>query len=216
MQGAPENLSGGRRHWDGIYAARNLCALSWHQEHASVSMELITHAGILQTDPILDAGGGASPLAGDLLDAGFSSITVCDISAGAIETARQRLGSRESAVRWVVADILTAQFACGAFALWHDRALFHFLQDPAERERYRAQVRNAVRAGGSVIIATFSEAGPDRCSGLGVRRYSAASLEEEFRDGFRPAGSLLEEHRTPSGTVQQFLYVHFRRTDSPG
>jgi len=179
--------------------------------HAQFSLQCIQNTGIRKTDPIIDVGGGASTLADDLIAAGFLHITVLDISPTALELARQRLGARAANVTWIEADITQADLPGRAFDIWHDRAVFHFLTQPADRQRYLDTVRHAVRKGGHVIVATFAPDGPDHCSGLEVVRYSPESLHAEFGEDFELMESTRETHRTPFGTEQRFIYCYCRR-----
>lgn len=150
-------------------------------------------------------------LVDDLLASGYSNVTVLDVSETALEISRSRLGSGAPGVRWMAADIRTARFEESAYAVWHDRAVFHFLTDPEDRRVYVEQVQRAVRPGGYVLVATFAEDGPATCSGLPVVRYSAESLHSEFGSTFRMLTSAHEDHRTPAGSEQSFLYCLCRR-----
>ena len=145
-------------------------------------------------------------LVGGLLTAGYSKITVLDLSPAALAMARQRLASGAETVVWQEADVLTADLDTGAFNIWHDRAVFHFLTRAADRARYVAQVRKSVRPGGFVLVATFAEDGPLRCSGLDVARYSPEALLGEFGRDFRPITNRREQHTTPGGAAQAFTY----------
>jgi len=200
-----------KAHWEHIYAHKAPTQVSWYQEHAQLSLDLIHRAGVQKDDPIIDVGGGASTLVDDLLAAGFQRITVLDIAAKALEFAQERLGPRAAQVTWIEADVTQAALPAQAYALWHDRAVFHFLTQPADRQRYIENARRAVRSGGSLILATFAQDGPERCSGLEVMRYSAERLQQEFCADFEPVESLSERHRTPFGTEQKFLYCLLRR-----
>ena len=155
---------------------------------------------------IIDVGGGASTLVDGLLEAGYRSVTVLDIAVAGLTLARQRLGPRAALAGWVAADILDAPLALGGFAVWHDRAVFHFLTDPADRARYVDQVRRAVRPGGHVIVASFATDGPTRCSGLDVVRYAPDAMHAEFGAGFQLLDSVREDHCTPTGSSQAFVY----------
>lgn len=200
-----------KTHWDHVYETKAPTQVSWYQEHAQLSLQLIQRTGVLPTARIIDVGGGASTLADGLVAAGFQHITVLDISGASLQLARQRLGAAAAGVTWIEADITEASLPGQAYDLWHDRAVFHFLTRPVDRQRYASAVRHAVRPGGHIIIATFALDGPDRCSGLETMRYSPATLHAEFGDDFTLAGHAREIHRTPSGTDQAFLYCHFRR-----
>jgi SAM-dependent methyltransferase len=156
--------------------------------------------------PIIDVGGGASTLVDGLLDTGYRDVTVLDLSDAALTAARVRIGSRASKVKWLEADVLAAPLAPSAYAVWHDRAVFHFLTDPRDRAAYVATAHAAVRPGGHVIVASFALDGPARCSGLDVVRYSPESMHSQFGPEFRLLASVRDEHHTPSGKTQAFVY----------
>ena len=200
-----------KSHWEEIYNTKAPTQVSWYQEHAQFSLQFIQNTGIRKTDHILDVGGGASTLVDDLLVAGFQHISVLDVSATALQLARQRLDARAFDVNWIEADVTQADLPGQAYDLWHDRAVFHFLTQPDDRQRYVDTVRRAVRVGGHVIVATFAPDGPDRCSGLEVVRYSPESLHSEFGRGFDLVDSTNETHHTPFGTGQKFIYCYCRR-----
>lgn len=200
-----------KAHWEQVYATKTPTQVSWHQEHLSCSLQLIQRTGIPPTGHLIDVGGGASTLVDDLLAAGVQSITVVDISDTALQVARQRLGARADSVRWIEADITQAALPHHMFDIWHDRAVFHFLTQPTDRQRYIDRVRDAVRPGGHVIIATFAPDGPQQCSGLDVMRYSPDSLHHELGHDFALVESVSEIHHTPFGTEQRFMYCCCRR-----
>ena len=150
-------------------------------------------------------------LVDDLLSAGYTDLTVLDVSETALEISRQRLGDAAARVKWIVADVRDAPLPERRFTIWHDRAVFHFLTDATDRQAYVEQVQRTVRPGGYVLIATFAEDGPKTCSGLPVVRYSAESLHSEFGPAFRIVTSEHEDHHTPAGREQSFLYCLCRR-----
>lgn len=201
-----------KTHWETIYQTKEPTQVSWFQPHPQLSLELIRRTGIQPEEPIIDVGGGASTLADDLLASGFRSITVLDISAKALQAARQRLGAQADAVSWIEADVAESSLPAQTYAVWHDRAVFHFLTQPSDRQRYIANVRRAIRPGGFVIVATFATDGPNRCSGLDVIRYSPESLHGEFGREFELVDSVKEVHHTPSGGEQRFVYCYCRRS----
>ncbi len=202
----------GQEHWDRVYTTRAAAEVSWYETHPVKSLELIRAAGLAADDPIIDVGGGASVLAEELLDAGYRDVTVLDLSGEALRRQRERLGPRPVMPSFIEQDV-TRFRAPRAYALWHDRAAFHFLVQAEDRQRYVDALRRALRPHGHAIIATFGPSGPERCSGLDVRRYDAAALAAELGDGFELAESSLVLHRTPRGAEQQFLYCRFvRRT----
>jgi len=200
-----------KAHWEHIYTTKTPTQVSWHQEHLSLSLQLIQRTAMPHTGQLIDVGGGASALVDDLLSAGYQSITVLDISATALQVARERLGARASTVTWMEADITQVAFPQHVFDVWHDRAVFHFLTQPTDRQRYVDRVRKALRPRGHVIVASFAPAGPQQCSGLDVMRYSPASMHHAFGAGFALIESATEIHRTPWGTEQTFMYCVCRR-----
>lgn len=173
-----------------------------------ISLQLIEQAAPDRAARIVDVGGGESTLVDDLLARGYRNVEVLDLSAMALDVARQRLGTLARSVRWHCGDACTFDFARSQYHIWHDRAVFHFLTAPQQRAAYVRQVARAVRPGGHVIIATFGPQGPTRCSGLGVVRYDAGALHAEFGARFELIRHLVESHRTPSGAVQQFVYCY--------
>jgi 2-polyprenyl-3-methyl-5-hydroxy-6-metoxy-1,4-benzoquinol methylase len=200
-----------KKHWETIYQTKDVHTVSWFQQEARESLDLITRFAPDHAAPIIDVGGGASVLVDDLLGAGYTDVSVLDVSEAGIEISKHRLGAAAAQVKWIVADVREAPLSESAYAVWHDRAVFHFLTDPADRQAYVAQVQRAVLPGGYVLVATFAEDGPAMCSGLPVVRYSAQSLHSEFGPSFRVVTSVHEEHHTPSGREQSFLYCLCRR-----
>lgn len=195
-----------KSHWEHVYRTKLRTQVSWYQPHALRSLDLIRRVSPPPNGPIIDVGGGTSTLVDDLLEAGYRDLTVLDLSATALTESRARLDTRAASVQWIEADILETPLPRATYSVWHDRAVFHFLTDPAHRARYVAQARAAVRSGGFVLIATFADDGPTRCSGLEVARYSPATLHAEFGAGFSLTASEREEHLTPSGVRQAFVY----------
>jgi 2-polyprenyl-3-methyl-5-hydroxy-6-metoxy-1,4-benzoquinol methylase len=201
-------------HWDKIYSTKATDAVSWFQPHADLSFDIIKATGVAYDAAIIDVGGGASVLVDDLLDHGYSNLTVLDLSAAALAAAQKRLGSRASKAKWIEADITKADLPARQFDVWHDRAVFHFLTNIEDRAAYVRAVFNSVKPGGHVIVATFAEDGPAQCSGLPVMRYSANGLHAEFGESFSLLNHRKEVHHTPSGTIQQFVYCYCRKIDS--
>ncbi len=200
-----------KSHWERVYQTLAPPQVSWYQEHPLLSLELIHGTGVSKAAQIIDVGGGTSTLVDDLLAEGYQHITVLDIAGTALARDRQRLGSRAAAVTWVEADIMRVALPHQSYDVWHDRAVFHFLSQPEERDRYVETMRQAVRSDGHVIVATFALEGPTRCSGRDVVRYTPASLQEEFGAEFELATTARELHRTPLGAEQAFLYCRFRK-----
>lgn len=195
-----------KEHWEKVYQRLPPEAVSWYRAHLETSMELIERVAVGPSASIIDVGGGESTLVDDLLARGYEDVSVLDISETAIETSKQRLGPAASRVRWIAADVTSAEFERGAYDVWHDRAVFHFLATPEMRIAYVRNVARAVKTGGHVLVSTFGAQGPTKCSGLDVVRYDAEQLHGEFGAHFRPVESREEIHRTPTGGVQQFLY----------
>jgi SAM-dependent methyltransferase len=193
-------------HWDKVYGSKNPTEVSWYQPHLEQSLELIRRTDVKPDAAIIDVGGGASTLVDDLLDGGYHNITVVDISDDALAVAKRRLGPRAAHVTWLVGDITTMNLPAGAYDLWHDRAVFHFLTDEVQRKAYIEQVCCAVRKDGFVIVATFGPEGPEKCSGLPVSRYSSDELHDAFGGAFQLLEHREEHHRTPWGTEQEFVY----------
>lgn len=200
-----------KNHWENIYQTRQTDQVSWFQQHAEMSLQFIRNTGVPLDAHILDVGGGASVLVDDLLDAGYSNLSVLDISGVALQAAQARLGKSAVRVHWIEADIMQLQLPEASVDVWHDRAVFHFLTEPQDRARYVELVRHAVKPGGHVIIATFAEDGPEKCSGLDIMRYRPEELHREFGDAFTLLHSQKDVHRTPGGAEQKFTYCYCRR-----
>lgn len=202
-------------HWENVYHHKAVDQVSWFQPHADLSMQLINTLPLAKKAQIIDVGGGASVLVDDLLQAGFQHISVLDVAAAALGQSQQRLAERSQQVCWRVENILEAEFQPNSFDLWHDRAVFHFLTDPVDQQRYLAQVRNAVKPGGFIIIATFAEDGPLKCSGLAVQRYSIEALTQTFAAAeVELIQSVKHTHITPAGAEQKFNYCLLQRKAS--
>jgi 2-polyprenyl-3-methyl-5-hydroxy-6-metoxy-1,4-benzoquinol methylase len=197
-----------KTHWEKVYATKAPEAVSWYRPHLETSLALIDRAASGYSASIIDVGGGESTLVDDLLARGYENITVLDVSQTAIDVTKKRLGLAAEQIRWLVADITEAQLEPGAFDVWHDRAVFHFLTAIEHRVAYVRQVGHAVKPGGHVIVSTFGPEGPTKCSGLDVIRYDAESLHDQFGVRFRLVESSKELHRTPFGTTQQFLFCY--------
>ena len=200
-----------KSHWETIYRTKDVHDVSWFQPEARRSLDLIMRVCPDRSAPIIDVGAGASVLVDNLLAAGYQDLSVLDLSEAALGISRDRLGTDSAKVKWIRADVLRAQFDERAYAVWHDRAVFHFLTDATDRQAYVEQVRRAVSPGGHVLVATFAEDGPEYCSGLPVVRYSAEGLHSEFGTDFQLVRSEHEDHRTPGGAEQSFLYCLCRR-----
>ncbi len=198
-----------KAHWERVYAD-GYEDVSWFQAQPDLSLRLIASSGVDKHAGIIDVGGGASSLVDCLLDQGYSPVAVLDVSPTSLRYARDRLGSRARNVSWVEADVTTFS-PPRRFGLWHDRAVFHFLTDAAQRLAYVQTLRRTLISDGAVIIATFAMDGPTRCSGLPVERYDARKISAELGPEFSLIEEVSEVHRTPLGSGQTFSYFHFRR-----
>lgn len=197
-------------HWESVYGRKKFDQVSWFRPHLEQSLAYVQRAGLAPDAAIIDVGAGASTFVDDLLDAGYSRLTALDLSSTALEVSRARLGARAGLVNWLVGDVTRLDLPARAFDFWHDRAVFHFLRDPADRARYVAQVRAALKPGGHLVVATFGPHGPERCSDLDTMRYSGDELHAQFGGEFRKVDELIELHPTPSGREQEFVYCYCR------
>ncbi|MBI1796368.1 MAG: class I SAM-dependent methyltransferase [Candidatus Eisenbacteria bacterium] len=202
--------AGGQEHWESIYRRKATDEVSWYRPHLERSLHFITQAKLAPDAAIIDVGGGAATLVDDLLDRGYTNLTVLDLSSAAIAQARERLGTRAAGVRWLVGDVTTIELPEHHYDFWHDRAVFHFLRDEEARRRYIAAVRHTLKPGGHVVVATFGPEGPEKCSGLDVMRYTAEGIHDEFGERFRRIGDASETHVTPWGSEQEFVYCYCR------
>lgn len=196
-----------KSHWEKVYTDKSPQDVSWTQDKPALSLELIRHAGYGKDARIIDIGGGDSRLADWLLEDGYTQITVLDISAVALEKAKARLGEKSRLVNWIVSDINA--FDGGEYDIWHDRAAFHFLTSPEQINRYVETAGRSVS--GALIIGTFSENGPEKCSGLPVTRYTTEKMTATFSPHFRNNGCQTFLHETPFGTTQDFRFCTFTK-----
>ena len=198
-----------KQHWETVYQTKLADQVSWYRPHLETSLAWIGQA-VGRDAAVIDVGGGESTLVDDLLDAGYRSLSVLDISQAAIDATRARLGDRAAKVDWVVGDITQVALPARRFDVWHDRAVFHFLTDPVQRAAYVDRLLAALKPGGQAIIATFGPDGPQQCSGLAVVRYDVDALLATLGARFTLRQHTLDQHRTPWGSTQQFLYGRFR------
>lgn len=203
-----------KTHWQNIFREKAPTDVSWHQSVPMLSLKLIHHSGIGRDEPIIDVGGGTSHLVDCLCNEGFSKLAVLDISGNALSFARQRLAGVAEGVEWYEADV-TDFTPPHPFSLWHDRAVFHFLTDKTDRERYVEALNLALRPRGHLIIAAFAVGGPEKCSGLETVQYDATNMKRELGSGFELAEAVDELHITPAGSEQQFTYYRFVKTEIP-
>jgi trans-aconitate methyltransferase len=203
---------GSEKHWERLYRTKVAAERSWYESHSRRSLQAIQETGIASDASLLDVGGGASVLVDDLLKVGYSDITVLDIAPSALAQSRERLGAAAERVTWVEADVTTFR-PTRRYALWHDRAVLHFLLAREEQEQYVAVLRSALARSGHVILATFGPDGPTRCSGLPVQRYSVEMISSLLGRGFELRNSVLADHRTPAGVAQQFQHTRWQAVD---
>lgn len=197
-------------HWEDIYKTKPSTGVSWFAHHLERSLELLHRYGPPSGGNVVDIGGGASTLVDDLTEEGIWKVTVLDLSSTSLGIAQTRMGQLAEKVDWVEGDVIRVNLPSCHFDLWHDRAVFHFLTLPVEREAYVSQVTHCLKPGGHVIISTFGPEGPEKCSGLDVVRYDAKTLHQTFGPRFALKESLLIIHQTPSGKEQQFQVCVFR------
>lgn len=198
-------------HWSRVYATKSPDSVSWYRAHLEVALELLAHAGLGPQSRVIDVGGGASTLVDDLLARGVENVTVLDVAAEALAVSRARVGDRATSVRWIAADVLEVPLPAGGFDLWHDRAVLHFLSDPADTELYTQQASRAIASGGHAVISGFAPDGPERCSGLPVVRRSPQDIARLMGAGWSLVEQRTELHLTPGGNPQAFAYALLRR-----
>lgn len=200
-----------QEHWDRVYSDKAPSEVSWFQNEPRASLDALDRCGVSATTPFVDIGGGASNLVDVLLTRGWTDVTVVDIAAPALVAAQARLGDEAVRVQWEVADI-TSWNPPRQYGVWHDRAVFHFLTEPEQQAEYRRALLAGTAPAAHVIIATFAPEGPEKCSGLPVQRYDAASLSAALGGEFTLLGDWREEHLTPWGAAQKFVWCVFQRT----
>jgi hypothetical protein len=197
-------------HWERVYTEKRAEEVSWRQDEPALSLKLILRTGVGRDAPIIDVGGGASTLVDHLLLGGFSDLSVLDIAAPGLEQAKTRLGERAGRINWVVSDV-TAWRPSRKHRLWHDRAVLHFLTEPAQQAAYAETLRSAIEGDGWAIIAGFAPGGPAKCSGLEIVQHDGESLSRILGDDFQLMETHGETHFTPWGSEQAFRYHLFRR-----
>lgn len=209
MRAARDPETSLRSHWEAIFASKDPAQVSWYQREAGDSLEMIEKLGVSPVAPVIDVGGGESRLVDGLLARDFSDVSVLDISERALSMARKRLGA-EKAVTWLHEDLLQWT-PPRTFALWHDRAVFHFFTNESDRQRYLEVLNRATAPGSHVIIATFAPEGPDHCSSLPVSRYDPKDLADMLGADFDPLITQHREHLTPRGVIQPFSWLAARK-----
>jgi len=199
-----------KEHWEDVWAKKKSSEVSWYQQEPKTSLELILLIHPSKDASIIDVGGGDSRLVDKLLQLGFQNITVLDISANALERAKERLGKRAQLIKWIECDVRNFD-SDDQYDIWHDRALLHFLTSDEDLKNYVELTKRHVKTGGYLIISTFSTKGPRMCSGLDTKQYSEESMKKLFSNGFNPVKSFEEEHVTPFGKSQIFTCNVFRK-----
>ncbi|MEZ4858110.1 MAG: class I SAM-dependent methyltransferase [Flavobacteriaceae bacterium] len=199
-----------KNHWENIYKTKDLKEVSWFQPKPETSLEFFKHFKIPTTARIIDIGGGDSFLVDYLLDLGYQDISVLDISHAAIERAKQRLGDKALNVKWIVTDVTTFK-PTETYDFWHDRAAFHFLTDELDISNYLNTAKQNIHANGLLVLGTFSEQGPKKCSGIEIKQYSETTMTHRLKDFFEKIQCLTVDHKTPFNTVQNFVFCCFRK-----
>ena len=199
-----------KKHWETIYQTKELKDVSWYQPTPQTSLDLIKKFDVSITSKIIDIGGGDSFLVDHLLELGFQDLTILDISEAAIERAKTRLGAKAKSVKWLTEDVLNF-IPTEKYDFWHDRAAFHFLTKQEEIDSYVEKANSFIHKDGFLVIGTFSEQGPTKCSGIDIKQYSEESLSRCFEDAFQKIECIHIDHPTPFGTVQNFVFCIFRK-----
>jgi 2-polyprenyl-3-methyl-5-hydroxy-6-metoxy-1,4-benzoquinol methylase len=203
-----------KTHWNKVYADKPANKVTWYQANPQQSLDMIAATDIPAGSAIIDVGGGMSFLVDHLLDAGYQDVTVLDIAGNALQSSKDHLDEKAGQVTWLEADVTEVQLPEKQYALWHDRAVFHFLTDAQDQQRYVTAVRRSLQPRGHIILATFALDGPQRCSGLDIVRYGEEEIKAVFGDGFRLVSSVDELHHTPWDTTQKFAYFHLTAEES--
>jgi SAM-dependent methyltransferase len=201
-------------HWENIYKSKRFPEVSWYQEEPRTSLEFFSQFNLPKEAKIIDIGGGESYFVDHLLARGYQDISVLDISRDALDRTRKRLGLRGTKVKWIVAD--AARFKpVEKYDFWHDRATFHFLTSDEEIESYIQTAQKHINPNGILIVGTFSENGPKKCSGIEIRQYSEETMTDRLKRSFEKLRCIRVDHRTPFDTIQNFLFCSFRKVASP-
>jgi ubiquinone/menaquinone biosynthesis C-methylase UbiE len=202
-----------KKHWENIYTTKELKDVSWYQATPDTSLNFLKEFNIGTTAKIIDVGGGDSFLVDHLLDLGYGDITVLDISEAAINRAKKRLGDRAVKIKWIVVD--AANFKpTEQYDFWHDRAAFHFLTEDAEITTYINTIRHSLKPNGVLVIGTFSEQGPKKCSGIEIKQYSETTMVERLQQFFEKVKCITVDHKTPFDTIQNFIFCSFKKSEA--
>lgn len=204
-----ENLDR-KKHWENIYQTKDLKDVSWYQPTPTTSLDFLKQFNIPTTAKIIDIGGGDSFLVDHLLDLGYTDLTVLDISAASLDRAKQRLGDRATKVKWIVADAATFK-PTEQYDFWHDRAAFHFLTQEREITNYIDTIQKSIKPTGVLVIGTFSEQGPKKCSGIEIKQYSETTMTDRLKMFFEKVKCITVDHQTPFDTIQNFIFCSFKK-----
>lgn len=199
-----------KQHWDHIYQTRDLKDVSWFEPTPETSLKFFKQFNVSLTAKVIDIGGGDSLLVDHLLNLGYQDISVLDISSAAIDKARKRLGIRANKVKWIIADAATFK-PVEKYDFWHDRAAFHFLTNEQEISGYLETAQQNINPKGVLVIGTFSEQGPEKCSGIEIKQYSESSMTDRLKTFFEKIKCITVDHRTPFDTLQNFVFCSFRK-----
>lgn len=199
-----------KKHWENIYQTKKLSEVSWFEPTPETSLNFFQQFNIPKTAKIIDIGGGDSLLVDNLLKLGYQDITILDISEQALSRAKQRLGNKAANVKWIVADVVTFK-PTEKYDFWHDRAAFHFLTEENEISDYLDTVQQNINPSGVLVIGTFSEQGPKKCSGIEIKQYSESSMTKRLKTYFEKIKCITVDHKTPFDTIQNFIFCSFRK-----
>lgn len=199
-----------RKHWENIYQSKDMKDVSWYQATPTTSLDFLKQFNISTTAKIIDIGGGDSFLVDHLLDLGYTDLTVLDISAASLDRAKQRLGDRATNVKWIVADASSFK-PTEQYDFWHDRAAFHFLTQEQEIKNYIDTIQKSIKPSGILVIGTFSEQGPKKCSGIEIKQYSETTMTDRLNIFFEKVKCITVDHQTPFDTIQNFIFCSFKK-----
>ncbi len=199
-----------KEHWENIYCTKQENEVSWFQQYPKTSMDFVDLFSVSKNSKIIDIGGGDSHFVDALLEAGFTNVTVLDISANAIERAKKRLGQNAGKVKWIVSDV-TEFVPQEKYDFWHDRAAFHFLVNEEQADKYVEIANRGITENGILVLGTFSVNGPKKCSGLDIKQYSEETMSAKFEKYFKRVKCITEDHQTPFNTTQNFLFCSFKK-----
>lgn len=199
-----------KKHWENIYQTKELKDVSWYQPTPETSLDFFKQFDVPTTAKVIDIGGGDSFLVDNLLDLGYQNISVLDISEASIERAKKRLGDKAKNVKWIIADAATFK-PTEKYDFWHDRAAFHFLTDEQEISGYLKTAQENINPTGILVIGTFSDQGPLKCSGLEIKQYSEKTMTDRLKMFFEKIKCITIDHKTPFDTIQNFIFCSFRK-----